>query len=249
MDTKNEETVQSFNYGEFEKLYIQVRRAEQRLYSDEEVKNLPSISSAHPHAREWEQRKKSIEKFIKYLEKKQKQLTILEIGCGNGWFSAQLARNPHWKIVGIDINKEELTQAKRVFDKSNLEFIEADIHSGIIKKSNFDIIVLASSAQYFPSLEEMVKDVLQFLKTGAELHILDTAFYNPAERDKARKRSSEYFTGIGFPQAASYYYHHSLDELESFQTDILYDPGSMLNKFRKNKIRFPWVRIKKGNVE
>src|SRR5688572_18830814 len=82
----------------FEKLYLQVRKAEQRLYSDDEVKSLPGIFSSHPHIEEWKQRKVSCERIIKYLDKKQKPLKILEIGCGNGWFSAQLAKRSSWKV-------------------------------------------------------------------------------------------------------------------------------------------------------
>src|SRR5688572_25277001 len=139
----------------FEKMYTQVRRAEKRMYTDEEVRNLPSIQRGHIHSTEWGTRKKSCERFVSYLEKKQSPLSILEVGCGNGWFSAQLARNPSWKITGIDINTEELIQAKRVFDgKSNLEFIEGDIRSTVLNEKKFDVIAFVSSIQYFPSLTD-----------------------------------------------------------------------------------------------
>ena len=234
----------------FEKLYLEVRKAERRLYSDEEVKCLPEIKTGHLYSDEWKQRKESSARLIKYLYKKHKPLAILEIGCGNGWFSAQMAKNDSWKITGIDINKEELIQAARVFGKiPNLEFIHADIRSGQLKQNNFDVIVFASSIQYFPFIREIVKTAFLFLKTGGEIHILDTAFYHSGELEAARQRTKDYFTGIGFPEAASYYFHHDRKDLEGFNTKILYNPESWINKLGTNKNPFYWICIKKEDLQ
>jgi len=231
----------------FEKLYLQVRKAEQRLYSDEEVKSLPDIKASHPHSDEWRQRKESCERLIKYLDKKQSSLTILEIGCGNGWFSAQLAKNASWKVIGMDINKEELDQAIRVFQKiPNLEFIQGDIRLGQMKNTNFDIIVFASSIQYFPSIVEIVKAAFLLLKSDGEIHILDTAFYNSGEKIVAQQRTKDYYAGIGFPEAASYYFHHNIQDLGDFKTKILYKPKSWIARFSKNKNPFYWICVKRA---
>ena len=231
----------------FEKLYLQVRKAEKRLYSDDEVKILPGIISGHPHSDEWKQRKGSCERLIKYLDKKQKPLRILEIGCGNGWFSAQLAKNASREVVGIDINKEELMQAARVFQKiQNLEFIQGDIRLGHVEHKNFDVIVFASSIQYFPSIVEIVKAAFLHLKNDGEIHILDTAFYTSEEMAAARQRTKDYYTGIGFPEAASYYFHHNIKELGDFKTKILYNPKSWINRFSKNKNPFFWICVQRA---
>ncbi|HET6768518.1 MAG TPA: hypothetical protein VFH08_14000, partial [Chitinophagaceae bacterium] len=72
---------------------MQLRKKEQRLYTDGEVRNLPQVPVTHLHFKEWLVRKRSCDRLIKYLDKKNKRLHILEIGCGNGWLSAQLAKN------------------------------------------------------------------------------------------------------------------------------------------------------------
>jgi 2-polyprenyl-3-methyl-5-hydroxy-6-metoxy-1,4-benzoquinol methylase len=77
----------------FERLYIALREQEQRLYTDEQVRQLPDIDPSHLHYKEWKIRKHSAERLISYLNKKKRRLNILEIGCGNGWLSAQLAEN------------------------------------------------------------------------------------------------------------------------------------------------------------
>jgi len=230
----------------FEKLYIQLRKKEQRVYTDEEVRNLPQVAADHPHFKEWLLRKRSCDLLIEYLDQKNKPLQILEVGCGNGWLSAQLAKSIPGQVVGIDINKEELSQAARIFiDISGLKFIAGDIRSAQLEPDSFDLIVFAASVQYFSSLTEIMQSAFQCLRTGGEVHILDTIFYKKNNVDAARQRSKDYFARLGFPDATDYYYHHCLEDLKNFSTKILYDPDSWRHKFSKNKNPFFWVCIKK----
>lgn len=235
----------------FEKLYMQLRKKEQRLYTDEEVRNLPQIAAAHPYSKEWQFRKRSCDRLIEYLDQKNKPLHILEIGCGNGWLSAQLAKNTSGQVVGLDINKEELTQAARVFsDISNLKFIPGDIRSAQLKHHSFDIIVFAASLQYFPSLKEIVQSAFQYLLADGEVHIIDTIFYKKNNVDTAKQRTKDYYTALGFPEATDYYYHHCIEELKNFSARILYNPFSWIHKFGKSKYPFFWVCVRKpGNPE
>lgn len=232
--------------GAFEKLYIQLRKKEQRFYTDDEVRSLPRIAATHTHYKEWLLRTKSSTQLIKYLGKKKKSLNILEIGCGNGWLSAQLAKNISGQVVGMDINKEELVQAARVFSTiSNLNFIQGDIRSAQLEHNSFDIIVFAASLQYFSSLDEIIQSAFQYLKGDGEIHIIDTLFYLASNVDAARQRTKDYYNSIGFPEAAEYYFHHCLEDLEHFSAKILYNPASWLHKFTKNKSPFFRVCIKK----
>ena len=73
-----------------EKVYLKVRETEGRIYPDDTVRNLPDIDAAHPLHAEWMIRKSSLEKFEGYL--KGRSITLLDVGCGNGWMSSRLAR-------------------------------------------------------------------------------------------------------------------------------------------------------------
>src|SRR6187402_1644261 len=103
----------------FEKAYIDLRRREHRVYSDEVLKFLPDITSRNSLHQGWLLRKASAKQIINYL-KKHKVNSVLEIGCGNGWLSHCLAENLNASIVGVDVNETELQQATRVFDNDNL---------------------------------------------------------------------------------------------------------------------------------
>jgi ubiquinone/menaquinone biosynthesis C-methylase UbiE len=232
----------------FEELYLALRKKEQRIYTDEEVSHLPNIISSHPHAGEWPMREYSCRRLTKYLQKKEKPLAILEIGCGNGWLSAQLAHNKLWNVTGIDVNTVELEQAQRVFGQiSNLKFIPGDIRQVQLQNSAFDVIIFAASVQYFPSLTEIVNETKKYLKPEGEIHIIDTVFYPEKEVESARQRSKNYYTSLGFPEAAQYYFHHTLEELKTIKAKKIYDPRAFLYKLFLRKNPFYWVSIKRGD--
>jgi ubiquinone/menaquinone biosynthesis C-methylase UbiE len=229
----------------FEEQYVALRRKEQRLYTDEQVKWLPDIESLHPHYREWQLRKNSCNKLIEYLSDKRRKLEILEVGCGNGWLCCQLSTIQRVKITGIDINRIELEQARKVFGHlSNVEFLHADISEEKIRTQKFDIIVFAASIQYFRSLDKILSYALELLKPAGEIHILDSHFYRSSELAAAVRRSAEYFQSMGFPGMKEHYFHHGVDELKNYAHKVLYDPESINHLFAKRKNPFPWIRIK-----
>ncbi len=233
----------------FEKRYIELRFKEQRIYSDEELLQLPAVPKDHIHYHEWLVRKSSCNRLLHYLEKKRLPLRMLEVGCGNGWLSSLLATVPHSKVVGTDINFTELQQAARVFSHiPNLLFIYADVESEILEKMEFDCIIFASCIQYFASVSAVVKQAFQLLKPGGEIHILDSPFYKPAETAAARKRTEAYYTNMGFAEMSGYYFHHTLAELEGFELEMLYRPSSLQQYLQRNNNPFPWLLIKQKAI-
>ena len=235
----------TYNAIDFSRQYFLLRKKEGRIYSDGEVANLPEINKQHRYYNEWELRKRSGNQLKKWLADKKRPLQILEIGCGNGWLSALLSGIPLSQVTGIDINTEELNQARRVFDQNkNLEFFDCSLQDERLIKHQFDMIVLAASIQYFPSLKTILNDSIKHLEPGGEIHIMDTHFYDAKEVPAASKRSKDYFTAIGFPEMAEQYFHHSLEELRSFNHKILYDPHSIMNRFKKGKTPFYWICVK-----
>jgi len=230
---------------DFSQQYILLRNKEGRIYSDKEIADLPEIDKGHQHYHEWRIRKDTSDRLIKYLINKKKALEILEVGCGNGWLSAKLASIPFSQVTGVDINTEELNQAKRVFCQiENLEFFNCSLLDDMFNDRMFDVIVFAASIQYFSSVEKILNDSLKRLKPGGEIHIVDSNLYRQNEISAARLRSNEYYKAIGFPEMSDQYFHHPLVDLKLFNHNILYDPHSIINKLKKNKNPFYWVCIR-----
>lgn len=226
-------------------LYLRVREKEGRLYSDDLLARLPSLPNGHPLAGEWRARSASASRLTRYLSRRPEPLRLLDLGCGNGWLSNLLARSPR-HVTGVDQNRTELRQAARVFSSNpNLCFLEADIFSAPFSFSAFDIIVLASVIQYFPDLRALLTQLLRYLKPNGEIHILDSPLYSDSEADAAKERTRTYYTCLGFPQMADFYFHHRFSDLKSFSPQVLYSPRALALKrlVRKFDSPLPWVMI------
>ena len=230
---------------DFAQQYFLLRKSEGRIYSDKEVAGLPEIDKAHQHYKEWQVRKGSSDRLVKYLSAKQRDLAILEVGCGNGWLAAKLSAIPLSTVTAIDINREELSQAKRVFKEvKNLEFLNCSPEDDLLSDQRFDIIIFAASIQYFSSLEKMFNDLCRRLKTKGEIHFIDSHFYKEDKIKAARSRSNDYYESIGFREMSKQYFHHSLEQLRLFDHDILYDPNSIINKSKRVRNPFYWICIR-----
>jgi 2-polyprenyl-3-methyl-5-hydroxy-6-metoxy-1,4-benzoquinol methylase len=229
----------------FAQQYIAVRKAEDRLYKDDAVAQLPDISRSHPHSREWAIRKKSSTALKVYLSKKNKPLAILEVGCGNGWLCHQLAQIKGAAVSGIDINQQELQQAARVFASfANLSFTNASLGDCDTARK-YDVVIFAASVQYFPSLSEMIDAALQRIVPGGEIHILDSPFYkNEAAAMTAQERSIAHYQQLGYPEMAVYYFHHSISDLPMQLATFLYNPNHWRSRFSRPHNPFPWLIIK-----
>lgn len=231
-------------HADFANMYTSLRKKEGRMYNDKEVKMLPAVRKNHVHYKEWKARERSFNRLAVYLKSPRRALNILEVGCGNGWLSAQLSKAINGKVLGTDINIIELEQAKRVFNNmSNLDFKNGDFRDDELLDEKFDVIIFAASLQYFCSLDEIIPEAIKLLNKNGEIHILDTKFYTPGEVKDAAKRTQQYYSDLGYAEMADWYFHHSINSLETFNYKILFDPGSLKNKLFKKQDPFPWIVI------
>ncbi|CAA0100384.1 Arsenite methyltransferase [BD1-7 clade bacterium] len=209
----------------FEKHYTSARQSEKRILSDKQVHALPEYPKDGPHAKEWQVRQGSTQRFLNYANT---QLTdhkvILDLGCGNGWFSAKLAALPNARVVAMDINMLELMQAKRIFDQQNLYFCFANLLDKPCLSGSFDVIVMNCMVQYFPDFDEIMQVCLDLLAENGEIHIIDSPFYPENSLAGAQQRSESYYKSIDCEAMSDHYFHHSLEALARYQPDYLYDP-------------------------
>lgn len=238
-----EENVDLNPDADFEISYLALRHRENRIYTDAQVLLLPDIASDHIHFTEWQIRKQSCFRLLTYLGKKKKALKILEVGCGNGWLSANLAEMKNSEIIGLDINKSEINQAINVFKNNNLKFIFSRFPSEALIEMKFDIILFAASVQYFYSFQDIIDYALKYLNKGGEILVTDTFFYNPKEINKAVERCHSYFAKLGCPNMARYYFHHSTNDFKLFNHQILANPNRLFS-WKKKRNPFYWVAIK-----
>ena len=226
----------------FSDVYISVRDKEHRFLSDKEVMKLPFCSLENPHYKEWVLRQKSTKRFINYLELKKEELNILDIGCGNGWFTSHIANTSSKnKVIGLDINVDELEQASRIFNQENVQFVYGDIYNlDPIFKNKINLIVLNASIQYFSNFPKLITLLKRFLKPNGEIHIIDSPFYNESDIEKAKQRTKDYYSKLGFPIMSLNYFHHKKTDIQDFK--VMYRPKSfILSKVSKEDSPFMWL--------
>ncbi|MCT4580629.1 MAG: class I SAM-dependent methyltransferase [Flavobacteriales bacterium] len=229
----------------FESNYLAVRAKENRVYADEVVAILPDVATDHSQYLEWKLRQKTRQRFVNYLKQKSYK-NVLDIGCGNGWFTNIIAQNIDGKIIGLDINKEELEQGRRVFLDSRLTFAYGDLFYAEFEEK-FDLIVLNAAVQYFPDLTLLFQRLKSLLSARGEIHILDSPFYSTLEESRAaQQRTATYYKQLGFPEMEKYYYHHQLDDLNGWER-LYVPPKNMLQKIMNRKDSpFGWYTWKSG---
>ncbi|MHC4945024.1 MAG: class I SAM-dependent methyltransferase [Planctomycetota bacterium] len=238
--------------GDLEGAYLELREKEGRIYEDALLQNLPDIEPDHPLHKEWMIRKDTMAKFARYISKHETPLTLLDVGCGNGWMSNHLSRIPGVEVIGLDLNRPELEQGARVFaGNRDLVFAFGDLFEDLFPRACFDVIVLAGSVQYFEDLQTLVKRLFYYLSEKGELHILDSPFYNEKSRKGARERTRAYFERLGHQEMIPHYHHHCLSALSPFAPRMLSDPEKPIQRLLRrflftNRSPFPWILLKPG---
>lgn len=110
-----------------------------------------------------------------------KQLKILELCCGMGEFSFDIARITQGEVLAVDISKESIdicNQHLLETKQNNLEFKVADIEQLQLPENNFDIICMSGSLSYL-NLDIFLENVKKWLKPEGRLIIVDTYGYSP----------------------------------------------------------------------
>ncbi len=235
-----------------EEIYLKVRKKEGRIYSDAVLRPLPKIDSGHPLYDEWKIRETSMKRFMVYLRNKETPVHLLDLGCGNGWIARHLADLPACEVFALDLNRPELEQGARVFaGRKGLSFIYGNLFEDIFPADCFDIIVLAGSIQYFSDHRSLLNRLFAFLRSGGEIHIIDSPFYNERTVSAAKERTKRHYLDLGFPDMTAHYHHPLFSSLKNHRPAMLYNPKAPVQRVRRKFLNrslspFPWIRLTKG---
>ncbi len=231
------------DHQEKEDAYISVREKEQRFYSNDELRLLPIISPGNPHYKEWKIREISLNLLTNHLNTSPKS-RILDLGCGNGWMSHQLAKQGH-EVMGVDLNLTELKQASECFSLPQLQFAYGDIQSDL-NIGTFDWVIISAALQYFNCPNTLFDQLKKYLSPNGKIIVMDTFFYSEKELLNAQKRSVGYFKKMNSDKMNNYYFHHSDTIFNSIPHRYLYRPKkrSITSKLLgKTTCPFPIVEI------
>lgn len=98
----------------------------------------------------------------------QKEVTILDAGCGRGQYGRYIAKhNPRAKVIGIDILKHKEWSNEK---EGSITFLEQDIHT-IENESAYDGIVSIDVLEHVPHNKDVIKKFARALKSGGYLYL------------------------------------------------------------------------------
>ena len=96
----------------------------------------------------------------------EKNMKILDLGCGTGYLSSVLADcvGPEGKVVAIDPNKSRLEIAEKQYSRSNLVFLEAN--DVTLPEDQYDLVFATYVLHWIQNKTAVFNKVYQNLKPG-----------------------------------------------------------------------------------
>ena len=90
---------------------------------------------------------------------------VLDIGCGNGVLAADIARRSGARVVGIDLEKKNIEQARQNIQREQVDLVHGDATRHDFSGSPFDVLVLSNVLEHIEHRPQFLKTL--FAQTGA----------------------------------------------------------------------------------
>jgi ubiquinone/menaquinone biosynthesis C-methylase UbiE len=119
-------------------------------------------------------------------------LDALDIGCGTGFLSLELAARGH-RVTGIDFAPAMLALAKEKAAEAGaaIRFEEADAENLPFAPASFDLVITRHVLWTLPHPEAAIDEWMRVLRPGGRLAVIDSHAISPESATSAR-RSDEY---------------------------------------------------------
>ncbi len=121
------------------------------------------------------------------------KIKILELGCGPGDLSAELAHQGH-NVVGADRSERMIKRADKL--KTKAKFVQADALHLPMTNNEFDAVILASLINLVPERTKLLEEIKRVLKPGCVVSVLfPTPSFNSEKAESiSTKRNLGHFS-------------------------------------------------------
>ncbi|HEX3422617.1 MAG TPA: class I SAM-dependent methyltransferase [Sphingomicrobium sp.] len=165
--------------------YARHRDAEGRGYDCDTLLQLPYLDHG-PHAAQWRVRARTFDAFMEKVlrpaaTRANRSLDVLDLGAGNGWLSYRVALEAH-RVFALDIRDDAidgLGAATPFRSRSEgVQCIIASFDSIPLSAGSADLAVFNASLHYATDLAAVLRDATRVTRSGGEIAILDSPFYD-----------------------------------------------------------------------
>ena len=111
--------------------------------------------------------KKIMKKEVEYVYNElRKYGKILNVGCGIGSFEQNL---PNLSIIGLDISKEMLEEARKRSDKT---FVQGNVEELQFNDSKFDAVFSVTTLEFLDEYRKAIKEIARVTKPKGKLLVM-----------------------------------------------------------------------------
>jgi ubiquinone/menaquinone biosynthesis C-methylase UbiE len=95
--------------------------------------------------------------------------SVLDLGCGFGWFCRWARENGAAKVLGIDVSKKMLERAKAETHDAGITYTRADMEQLALPASSFDLAYSSLALHYIEDVRGLMAKVHRALVAGGRL--------------------------------------------------------------------------------
>jgi SAM-dependent methyltransferase len=95
--------------------------------------------------------------------------SVLDLGCGFGWFCRWARQQGAARIRGLDISERMLARARSMTDDPAIEYERADLERLDLPTSSFDLVYSSLALHYIVDLEGLLAQAHRALVPGGSL--------------------------------------------------------------------------------
>lgn len=127
-------------------------------------------------------------KYLALFQTSVRNPKVLELCCGMGEFSFDIAQITQGEVLAVDISPESISICNEhlgTTKQKNLQFKVADVENLELPEKRFDIICMSGSLSYL-NLDVLLSNIKKWLKPEGRFIVVDTYGYSPIFNLKRR---------------------------------------------------------------
>lgn len=169
----------------------------------------------------------------------------VDLGCGNGFITAWLARETQSSFIGIDLSQEGIAQAHNhaMQQDSRLKFVVGNMNALELPTGSFDVAIAIDTLYYLSNMADTLRQVHKLLKPGGKMALFFTQFVMDATEadrlpadgtDLARELQAQglSYTTIDISEEGYAHWQKKLHTLEQMEAEFLAEGHEWLYQFR-----------------